>query len=118
VPLTLDIHRSAAFADDGRSLCEIRSAYLNGESCVGVQRIDTDTAEWTAGVMRLLRRAARVAPARSEAESPGSPGRLVALGIDLAADEARILLSRAINVEGTCRSVRILLCCCGQRSSC
>ena len=31
---------------------------------------------------------------------PDSPRRLVALGIDLAADEVRSLLSDAINVEG------------------
>jgi hypothetical protein len=31
---------------------------------------------------------------------PGSPRRLLALGIDLAADEVRSLLSTAINVEG------------------
>ena len=67
---------------------------------MGVQRVDADTAESTAGVVRLLRRAAKAASARSEAEGPGSPRRLLALGIDLAADEARSLLSDAINVDG------------------
>jgi hypothetical protein len=41
-----------------------------------------------------------VASARSEAEGPGSSRRLLALGFDLAADEARSLLSDAINVDG------------------
>jgi hypothetical protein len=36
---------------------------------VGVKRIDAETAELTAGVVRLLRRAAEVASARSEADS-------------------------------------------------
>jgi hypothetical protein len=67
---------------------------------VGVQRIDVDTAESTAGLGLLLRGAAEVASARSEAEGPGSSRRLLALGFDLAADEARSLLSDAINVDG------------------
>jgi hypothetical protein len=37
---------------------------------VGVQRIDGDTAQSTAGVVRLIRRAAEVASARSEARVP------------------------------------------------
>jgi hypothetical protein len=40
-----------------------------------------------------------------------------ALGIDLAADEAWNLLPDAVNIEGQCRSVRILFGRCGQRRS-
>ena len=67
---------------------------------MGVQRIDRGTVQSTAGVVRLIRRAAEVAAAWSEAEGPGSPRRLLALGIDLAADQAWRLLSTAINIEG------------------
>jgi hypothetical protein len=45
---------------------------------VGVQRIAADTAESTAGMARLLRRATEVAWARSAADGPGSPWRLLA----------------------------------------
>jgi hypothetical protein len=37
-------------------------------------------------------------------DGAGSPRQLLALGIDLAADEARNLLPDAISIEGLCRS--------------
>ena len=64
------------------------------------QRIDADTAETVAGVVRLLRRAAELVWAAADAEGAGSPRQVLALGIDLAADEARNLLLDAIAVEG------------------
>ena len=67
---------------------------------MGVQEMDVDTAESTAGVVRLLRRAAELVWTQADAQGPGSPRQLLALGIDLAADEARNLLPDAINIEG------------------
>src|SRR5215216_3314618 len=64
------------------------------------QRMDADTAETLAGVVRLLRRAAELVWAAADAEGAGSPRQVLALGIDLAADEARNLLPDAIAVEG------------------
>ena len=64
------------------------------------QRMDADTAETLAGVVRLLRRAAELVWAAVDADRAGSPRQLLALGIDLAADEARNLLPDAIPVEG------------------
>ena len=67
---------------------------------MSLQRMDADTAETVAGVVRLLRRAAELVWAAVDAEGAGSPRQLLALGIDLAADDARNLLSEAIRVEG------------------
>ena len=67
---------------------------------MGVRQMDVDTAESTAGVVRLLRRAAELAWAQADMHGPSSPRQLLALGIDLAADEARSLLPDAINIEG------------------
>ena len=64
------------------------------------QRMDADTAETLAGVVRLLRRAAELVWAAVDAEGAGSPRQVLALGIDLAADEAHNLLPDAIAVEG------------------
>ena len=64
------------------------------------QRMDADTAETLAGVVRLLRRAAELVWAAVDTEGAGSPRQVLALGIDLAADEARNLLPDAIAVEG------------------
>jgi hypothetical protein len=57
------------------------------------QRMDADTAETLAGVVRLLRRAAELVWAAVDAEGAGSPGQVLGLGVDLAADEARNLPS-------------------------
>jgi hypothetical protein len=67
---------------------------------MGRQRMDADTAETVAGVVRLLRRAAELVWAAIDAEGPGSPRQLLGLGIDLAADEARNLLAETISVDG------------------
>jgi hypothetical protein len=64
------------------------------------QRMDADTAETLAGVVRLLRRAAELVWTAVDAEGAGSPRQVLALGIDLAADEARNLLPDAIAVDG------------------
>jgi hypothetical protein len=64
------------------------------------QRIDADTAETLAGVVRLLRRAAELVWAAADTEGAGSPRQVLALGLDLAADDARNLLPDAIALEG------------------
>ena len=64
------------------------------------QRIDADTAETLAGVVRLLCRATELVWAAVDAEGAGSPRQVLGLGIDLAADEARNLLPDAILVDG------------------
>ena len=67
---------------------------------MGRQRMDADTAETVAGVVRLLRRAAELVWAAVDAEGAGSPRQVFGLGIDLAADEARNLLPETIPVDG------------------
>jgi hypothetical protein len=64
------------------------------------QRMDADTAETVAGVVRLLRRAAELVWAAVDAGGAGSPRQVLGLGIDLAADEARNLLPDVIPVDG------------------
>ena len=64
------------------------------------QRMDADTAETLAGVVRLLRRAAELVWAAVDADDARSPQQVLGLGIDLAADEARNLLPDAIPVDG------------------
>jgi hypothetical protein len=64
------------------------------------QRMDADTAETLAGVVRLLRRSAELVWAAVDAEGAGSPRQVLGLGIDLAADEARNLLPDAVPVDG------------------
>src|SRR5215207_9597962 len=64
------------------------------------QRMDADTAETVAGVVRLLRRAAELVWAAVDADASGSPRQVLGLGIDLAADVARNLLPDAIRVDG------------------
>ena len=67
---------------------------------MSLQRTEADTPETLVGVVRLLRRAAELAWAAVDAERAGSPRQVLALGIDLAADEARNLLPDAIAVDG------------------
>jgi hypothetical protein len=62
--------------------------------------IDVDTAETLAGVVRLLRRAAVLAWAAADRAGAGSPGQLFALGLDLAADQARQLVLDDTEIEG------------------
>jgi hypothetical protein len=64
------------------------------------QDMDADTGETLAGVVRLLRRAAELVWAAVDADGVGSPRQVFALGIDLAADEARNLLPDPIPVDG------------------
>jgi hypothetical protein len=59
----------------------------------------TPTRRWP-GVARLLRRAAELVWAAVDADGARSLRQVLALGIDLAADEARNLLPDAIAVEG------------------
>src|SRR5215218_2890306 len=74
--------------------CRVRGGWMS------LPRMDADTAETVAGVVRLLRRAAELVWAAVDVEGAGSPRQLLALGIDLAADEARNLLPDAIPVDG------------------
>jgi hypothetical protein len=67
---------------------------------MSLQLTDADTPETLAGVVRLLRRAAKLAWAAVDAYGTGSPRQVLALGIDLAADEARNLLPDALATDG------------------
>jgi hypothetical protein len=67
--------------------------------------MDVDTAETLAGVVRLLRQAAVLAWAAIDRAGAGSPGQLFALGVDLAADQARHLLPDGTASTGRCQSV-------------
>ena len=62
--------------------------------------MDVDTAETLAGVVRLLRRVAVLAWAAADRAGAGSPGQLFALGVDLAADQARQLVLDGTEIEG------------------
>jgi hypothetical protein len=64
------------------------------------QPMDVDTAETLAGVVRLLRQAAVLAWAAADRAGAGSLGQLFALGIDLAADQARHLVPDGTSVDG------------------
>ena len=64
------------------------------------QRMDADTTEALAGVVRLLRRAAELVWEVVDAEAVGSPRQVLGLGIDLAGDVARNLLPDWVPVEG------------------
>ena len=67
---------------------------------MSLQRMDGDTAETVAGVVRLLRRAAELVWLVVDIDAAGSPRQLLALGIDLAVDEARSLLQDTVSIEG------------------
>jgi hypothetical protein len=67
---------------------------------MGRKRMDADTAETLAGVVRLLRRAAELVWVAVDADGAGSPLQVLGLGIELAADQARNLLPDAIPVDG------------------
>jgi hypothetical protein len=62
--------------------------------------VDGETAETMAGVVRLLRQAAELAWMGADAEGPRSSVQLVALGIDLTAEEIRNLLPDSVDVAG------------------
>ena len=67
---------------------------------MSLQPIDADTAERLAGVVPLLRRAAELVWKAVDTDGAGSPRQVLALGIDLAADEARNLLPDALATDG------------------
>src|SRR5215207_7690748 len=67
---------------------------------MSLQRMDSDTAETLAGVVRLLRRAAELLWAVVDAEGLGSPRQVLRLGIDLAGDDAHNLLPDTVSVDG------------------
>ena len=62
--------------------------------------LDAEASETVAGVVRLLRRAAELVWVAIDTDSAGFHRQLLALGIDLAADEARNLLPDAIPIDG------------------
>jgi hypothetical protein len=62
--------------------------------------MDVDTAETLAGVMRLLQQAAVLAWAAADRAGGASPGQLFALGVDLAADQARHLVPDGTEIDG------------------
>jgi hypothetical protein len=62
--------------------------------------IDIDTAETLAGVVRVLRQAAVFAWAAADGPGGGSAAQLFALGVDLAADQARHLVPDGTDIEG------------------
>ena len=62
--------------------------------------MDLDTAETLAGAVRLLRQTAVLAWAAADRAGGGSAAQLFALGVDLAADQARHLVPDGIDIEG------------------
>lgn len=67
---------------------------------MSTEKLDADTAESVAGVVRLLWRAAVLVWARADGQGARSSLQLLALGIDAVADEARNLLPVTIDVNG------------------
>ena len=67
---------------------------------MALQNLDVDTAESLAGVVRLLRRAAELVWERADLEGPWSPRQVLALGVDVVADDARNLLPDGFSVAG------------------
>jgi hypothetical protein len=62
--------------------------------------MDVDTAQTLARVVRLLRQGAVLAWAAADRAGAGSPGQLFALGVDLAADQARHLVPDDTEIDG------------------
>jgi hypothetical protein len=62
--------------------------------------MDVDTAETLAGAVRLLRQAAVLAWAAADRARGGASGQLFALGVDLAADQARNLVPDGTEIDG------------------
>src|SRR4051812_25248305 len=58
----------------------------------GVGEMDGEVAESVAGVVRLLRRAAALVWQQVNREGPGAARQVLAVGIDIVADEAAMLL--------------------------
>jgi hypothetical protein len=64
------------------------------------EQVDREVAESVAGVVRLLRRAAELVWAEADAQGARSARQLLALGIDVAAGEAKSLLPNGGGLEG------------------
>ena len=62
--------------------------------------IDVDAAKTLAGVVRLLRQAGVLAWAAADRAGARSAARLLTLGVDLAADQARHLVPDRTDIEG------------------
>jgi hypothetical protein len=62
--------------------------------------MDVDTAETLGGVVRLLRHSAVLAWAAVDRAGAGSPGQLFALGVELAADQARQIVPDGTDIDG------------------
>jgi hypothetical protein len=97
-----DRRRSHGFPQVRAGGAARRHFWLDDSEEVGLDKhsMDVDTAETLAGVVRLLRRAAVLAWAAADRAGAGSPGQLFALGLDLAADQARQLVSDGTEIEG------------------
>ena len=70
---------------------------------MSTEQMNTELVDTVAGVVRLLRRAAELARVQADAAGPRSPRQLLALRIDLAADEATNLLPRRARLDGPTR---------------
>ena len=67
---------------------------------MGTEQMDAESVETVAGVARLLRRAGELAWTQADVAGPRSSRQLLALGIDLAADDALGLLPRRARLDG------------------
>jgi len=90
------VHRFTRIFTDSRSVRIYRASDVREQGVV----VDGDTAETVAGVVRLLRRTAERAWIRAKGEGPRSSRQLLALGVDLTAEEVRNLLPDGIDVSG------------------
>jgi hypothetical protein len=78
----------------------VSGSITHGRFDLNKHTIDVDTAETLAGVVHLLREAAVLAWAAADGAGPGSAAQLFALGVDLAADQARHLVPDRTDIEG------------------
>jgi hypothetical protein len=95
------VHRSSCRLDLLVSLCmdELTRPNVDGGCRMEARRVDRETAESVAGVARLLRRAAALIWVRADREGPRSPAQVLALGLDVAADEAVRLLPDGFDAD-------------------
>jgi hypothetical protein len=84
----------------GRAAC--RRFWLDNseEVRLNTDSMDLDTAQTLVGVVRLLRQTAVLAWAAADRTGAGSAAQLFALGVDLAADQARHLVPDGTDIEG------------------
>jgi hypothetical protein len=78
----------------------VSGSITHGRFDLNKHSIDVETAETLAGVVRLLRQAAVLAWAAADGAGAGSAAQLFALGVDLAADQARHLVPDGTDIEG------------------